>query len=284
MKERYSIVTIDTWESFISFISEMDDDIWIYRGQKDNSWELKTSLERAADDYKIELTKLPKIEQGMIRKYHRHLRNNNVLRYEKSDYFEIMSLMQHHGSPTRFLDFSHSPYIGIFFAIIDASICNDNKKAYASVWAINSKWLDERYRYYSSPKYNQLLLNDPYEKSQEIMKAILNERKACIKHVGPYEMNERLIIQQGTFLIPLDLTKTFMTNLCYSYEEKELIKNIIRIDIECSKNFIDNAYKQLYRMNISRATLFPGIDGFSMHLKMLMLLPNTISSDCEDFA
>ena len=69
MKNCYKTVILSTWDDFIPFINQINSDIWIYRGQKDSSWELKSTLERAAEDYRIDLLKLPQIEQGMISEY-----------------------------------------------------------------------------------------------------------------------------------------------------------------------------------------------------------------------
>ena len=272
------ITAISSWGSFIDFINTQDSNIWLYRGQKDSTWQLSTTLERAASDYHISLNELPKIEQGMIRKFHRHLTNYSIDNYNVRDYFKIVSLMQHHGCPTRFLDFTHSPYIGLFFAIENAEVGKSS-----AIWSINSQWLDLKYKHRSSKEYITLLNEDPYEKSLDMMSCILKDRREIVKHIGPYEMNDRLLIQQGTFIVPMNIKKTFMKNLFSDYDKDDLSKNIVKIVIDCNADFIKEAYLQLYRMNITRATLFPGIDGFTSHLKMLMLLPNTISSTSDYF-
>jgi hypothetical protein len=76
-------------------------------------------------------------------------------------------------------------------------------------------------------------------------------------------MNERLTIQQGLFLCPGNLRTSFESNLLAfpnddiaNHVHKMVIPNHLREDI----------LARLNRMNINRASLFPGIDGFAQSL------------------
>ena len=74
----------------------------------------------------------------------------------------------------------------------------------------------------------------------------------------PYMMNQRLIAQQGTFLIPGRLDEPIETTLagypdCYSLLAQFVIYPEAR----------DEAMRELLNMNITNATLFPGLDGLA---------------------
>jgi hypothetical protein len=45
-----------------------------------------------------------------------------------------------------------------------------------------------------------------------------------------------------------------------------------KIEIECSQDFLIDALKELQRVNITRVSLFPGLDGFAQSLENLMPL------------
>lgn len=97
---------------------------WVYRGQKCREKDkgcskLKTSLERTLSGCRHSLDKAPKIEMGLFRRFKRQ--SADFLRHipEQGSYMEWFSLMQHHGTPTRLLDWSYSFFVGLFFAIAE---------------------------------------------------------------------------------------------------------------------------------------------------------------------
>lgn len=277
-------IKVESWDQFIErVVNKFPTDNWLFRGEKKFSWELASLIERSARDYGIDFQNLAKYEQGMIRKFHRNICNYYGKKIERQNYFEIMAMMQHFGCPTRLLDFSHSAYIALFFAIENATTCIEQEPE-SAIWIFNSGWLDRKYQDTSPEEYKKKKNDDPFEKTQEMMKIILNDKRPFVKHIGPYEMNDRMLIQQGTFLIQLDITKSFIENLYESSNKEEVYDNVKKIKIKITKELLNSAYAQLYRMNITRMSLFPGIDGFASHLKMLMLLPNTISWESEIFA
>jgi hypothetical protein len=49
--------------------------------------------------------------------------------------------MQHHGVPTRFLDWTLSPYVGVYFALEEES---QEENKCSAVWAIDLEWLENR--------------------------------------------------------------------------------------------------------------------------------------------
>src|SRR5262249_7560615 len=78
----------------------------------------------------------------------------------------------------------------------------------------------------------------------------------------PYAMNRRLIAQSGTFLIPAVLDKSIEDILRdYPNPKDTLIKFIVPADAIREKGM-----HELYRMNITQATLFPDLDGLSRSL------------------
>src|SRR5262245_61240807 len=85
---------------------------WLFRGQRDADWPLQTTLERTD-------TQLDRVdaEQFALQQFQsRALRFLRMVEVPTST-LEWLALMQHHGAPTRLLDFTSSPYVVAFFAL-----------------------------------------------------------------------------------------------------------------------------------------------------------------------
>src|SRR5690606_29165357 len=76
------------------------------------------------------------IEEYTLREFQRRAHHYSSDLPEKDNVLEWLALMRHHGSPTRLLDFTKSPYVAAFFAVSKAA--RDDS---AAIWAINAKAL-----------------------------------------------------------------------------------------------------------------------------------------------
>jgi hypothetical protein len=54
--------------------------------------------------------------------------------------------------------------------------------------------------------------------------------------------------------------------------------HFIKLEILCTQKFLHETIRELHSMNISRATLFPDLDGFSMNLRNLIAIPRAIDA------
>ncbi len=280
MNKFYSEETISAWSDLLSFYycnkGKWRD--WVFRGQSDYQWDLSSSLERAFDDYDIVGDGRLKKEKGLVRRFERqyHLYSNNVP--EPNSYIEWFSIMQHYGCPTRLLDFTYSFFIALFFSIEKNGFQKGegfSKKSESSIWAINIKWLEKRFKDKANPSVKPLLEKDPNIKENDTVREILNNPQAFILNINPLRFNERLVSQQSIFVMPLDLRVSFMDNICgVSDNIQDIRDNIKKIKIEYTIDFLKDAFYDLNRMNINRATLFPGIDGYAHYLRMLIAIDN----------
>jgi hypothetical protein len=84
--------------------------------------------------------------------------------------------------------------------------------------------------------------------------------------VNPYHLHTRLSVQQGVFLCPGNTSKHLiktLTDLSKCARPTSVLKFVWR---NRNKDKRLKALDQLNRMNISRASLFPGLDGFAQSL------------------
>lgn len=100
-------------------------------------------------------------------------------------------------------------------------------------------------------------------------------------------MNARLAAQQGVFVAPLNIGEIFMLNLAESFGCSESALNARQecgypdeprpevpvIKIVLPYGIRDDALRELRLMNITAATLFPGLDGLARSLSYYLQHP-----------
>ena len=201
-------------------------------------------------------------EQYIVREFKR--RAHHYLRDlpDDEDDLEWLALMQHHGAPTRLLDWTKSAYIAAFFAAESAS-----KSTSSAIWAIDQESI-------RSEALVMLGITDPEGDNDlssrknftKLYREIPPEGLYLTAPVQPYRMNERLTIQQGLFLFPNHALMGFETNLksLLHHANKRSAENVnwlykIVVQPEARLGLLE----VLNTMNINATTLFPGLDGFA---------------------
>lgn len=120
--------------------------------------------------------------------------------------------MQHHGAPTRLLDWTRSAYVGAFFAL-------DESDGDCALWAIDNDWCERTANEIARRKMpnavHNVLEHDGF--LRELSHIWGNQNKnsewSFVFPVRPKRSNVRLSIQQGLFLCPMISSMTFMDNL-----------------------------------------------------------------------
>ena len=83
-----------------------------------------------------------------------------------------------------------------------------------------------------------------------------------------------MVIQQGVFLCPGDITKPFEKNLTNIFKSaKAFNQNVKKYEFKFSRKLKKEILFYLQKMNINRATLFPGLEGFAESLRTLLAFP-----------
>jgi hypothetical protein len=250
---------------------------WIFRGQAKAAWPLEPSLERFAES----ICELPGvIEQHAIREFQRRAHQYADELPEWDDILEWLALMRHHGSPTRLLDFTKSPYVAAFFATVDAE-----KDGAAAIWAIDAGALmkhaaalleaDSYTRMWFTGTWKQrereghsVTFSDP-----DIFKALFRGMSAMpylAAPVEPFQFNKRMVLQQGLFVCSFGnahdsnfqggLTKV-LEQARSSVPDQDLIFKLV---VEPSAH--PQVTRELHRMNVTYASLFPDLDGLARSL------------------
>jgi hypothetical protein len=244
---------------------------WVFRGQRDAKWPLTTAIERlAVKEWKNEYKDLLEIEAGLIRSFQRRFHNYSNYIPEKDDCIEWLSIMQHHGTATRLLDCTYSFYAALFFALENAT---PSQKSMSAIWAFDSEWLVNQILPQLNEKEKEFYGISTFEKIVTTPKRdnyFLFKRKPSMLSIYPVNalrQNKRLIIQQGVFLAPGDINNSFIKNLAeITKNAKDRKKHLFCFLLPNTENFLKDTIRELNRMNMNSATLFPDLDGFARYL------------------
>jgi hypothetical protein len=261
---------VKKWDDFIKLIKSLPksakkSENWVYRGQPKND-ELTTTLERARKYFAIKKKAVPEIEEQLIRNFRRQFQGERDEELYK-DRLYCIALMQHHGAPTRLLDFTYSPYVGAFFALEDHGNPPYKKANMPVLWCINTEWVESEVKTIVDKKLFRDRRDDEKRNDETFVPLYLSEqRKKFVDLENPFRLNTRLVIQQGTFLCPGDVSCSFEDNL-KNLKDWNDRKNVLKIFLNFSKQERETALNELHRMNINQASLFPGLDGYSRSMK-----------------
>jgi hypothetical protein len=240
---------MEKWSDFMDLIQEWRSARnWCFRGQGNAKWPLQSSLSRHIGVSKV----VPDAWAGQERRIRRIFERKSHLfmaDVPEGDELEWLALMQHHGAPTRLLDFTWSPYVAAFFAL-------ERTTEDAAVWALNLPLLWDIYE-------KQLIggvdvrSTDPRDADNYAEYYLQNEH-AFVWQGDPHRMPQRVIAQSGTFLVSSHLGMTVEEILAnYPDADELLIKFVLPTQVR------PEAMATLYSMNITQATLFPGLDGLA---------------------
>jgi len=248
--------TLTSWDE----IHQYDNRAWIYRGESTDR-AIKTSIERFFEREKFQVDQRERNESELIHAFTRVYHQYAVHVPANDSIVEWLSLLQHHGAPTRCADFTYSIYVAAYYAL-------DHATADCTIWALNANWaVNSLMRALKGAgKTNVGVLLNPavsgYE--QAIFGALFKPPAvSCVLPANPFRVNERLRIQKGLFVIPGNLATGFMENLqaMPNWESEDHLRKII-IPIGLRRH----ALEKLFYMNISRTSLFPGLDGYAQSL------------------
>lgn len=225
----------------------------------------KANKNQVADDYEIQF----------IREFQRKAKNHfdpQALPSDREDCFQWLTFMQHFGAPTRLLDWTYSFYVALFFAIRNFKPTKGNQFC---IWAMHQNRLDGVVLNHIWPRE---LLDMKFADRGDRKKEFMNYQIAydstrakgnlipepSVVTMTPYEMNERLSVQQGTFVVPSFPSVSFEESLVSVLEKAVSISGehkpgsiMKKLVCEFDAGEMRKTWEHLKRTNITAASLFP---------------------------
>jgi hypothetical protein len=203
---------------------------YAFRGQADSSWPLRTSLARHFIKNPIAADQWRRRELKMYRMFRERLLVLFPGMYEDWGPLDILSLMQHHGTPTRHLDFTYSPGVAAYFALSEA-------QSDSAIGVVDCAFLEKRRQKLDLPKYCGPTHIPEYTK-------LLKKHYKGGAIVKPDRHHGRLLAQRGCFLNTGSISQPI---------SEELIKTKVIL----SEWIVDECLMHLKGLGVDRHGVFP---------------------------
>ena len=244
---------------------------WAFRGQRQD-WPLTATIERyscrpgVAEDY---------VMREFRRRFHRYAQNAPG----RDDDLEWLALMQHHGAPTRLLDWTRSAQIAAFFAAQASSTAHPfvNEGVPTAppfiIWAVDTDSIN------AHAKAMLRIAEDADLSCGETFRRVFWSQPAeglyVVVAVEPYRLNERLTVQHGLFLFANHALFPFHNCLArlllHAKGEGQPSAQWLH-KVVVSPGARADVLRALEQVNITATTLFPGLDGFCQSLQVAVQL------------
>jgi len=214
---------------------------YIFRGQAQDNWLLESTLTRALK--KINSTDKEDIVAEHYRRFRLEIRGRRGDNPRSLNENETWALGQHFGLYTPLLDWTESPWVGIFFALTGSE---KSETGYRALWALHTKDIES--------------INTAYKS-----KGITNDMVELIEPI--IDENSRLVNQRGLF-----------TKIHFENEIEKWVTNapdlgdwITLYKITFPDSLRQRAILYLNLMNINHSSLFPDLFGSSKFTNQRLL-------------
>lgn len=239
-------ITVDTWSDLLTRLERLPG--WAFRGETCADWPLVTALGRRLQQYSPDSTRWPAREARALRVFRRKAHNYMRETFAAEDTLRWLGLMQHHGAPTRLLDFTKSPFVAVFFAF-------EHAIGDAALYALNTPAL-----WGAAPDFDCRLTREAIDPRVpgNYERWFLVNRWPLVWFGEPAQMDRRLVAQSGLFVVPGEPATPLDVQLeAYGGSTALIVKFVLPWRLRAE------AMQSLYRMNVTNATLFPDLEGLA---------------------
>jgi|SRR5215813_958240 len=224
--------TITDWQTLASIAEEFKISNWIFRGVEDAQYELVPKVGRPDTSKNLldgtNVGYSPDFEKRCIERFKREARPHMGIGPESN--LDWLSIAQHHGLPTRLLDWTESPLVAAYFALRAGGFIEKDPKD-AAIYG------------FPCP---QIVTTD-----KELC-ASTNEVVAYF----PQHLTPRITVQRGLF--------TYHKFPDRAYEPVDLVKWVMPSKICFTLKVILN------KCGFNEASMFPDLDGIAKHVGWLL--------------
>ena len=244
-KELQEMLFADSYDQGINRIRSP----YIYRGLSDFSYTLETSLIRLGGPF-------VQLEQHLLRNFKKYAYNAHP---QGTSDWHWLALAQHHGLPTRLLDWTYSPYAALHFATVNI----DKFKTDGVIWAMNygkvNNHLPQQPRSVIERVGSQSFTSEMLQQSYASLNALTEEKEEFVVIFESASLDARIVNQYALF--------SLMSSADGILSEWLAKHPKLYFRIKIPSNLKWEIRDRLDQANINERVLFPGLDGLSRWLR-----------------
>ncbi|HEX7255725.1 MAG TPA: FRG domain-containing protein [Gaiellaceae bacterium] len=220
-----------------------------FRGRTSAAEDLRTSLLRLGGDARS-------LEGYLLRNFRKYARRGDV---PSDSVWDWLALGQHHGLPTRLLDWTYSPFVALHFATANLDAYDRDGVVWAMDYIRVHEELPDALRDVLQDEGANVFTPELLARAAPDFRALegLGGEPFCL-FLEPPSLDERIVNQYALFSLVSSPTAALDDWL---FGREELLRKIV-VPAELKWEVRD----KLDQANITERVLFPGLDGLSAWL------------------